>query len=144
MSSIKVIEGEIFNDHRGIISSLNEFQFEGVERLYFIRHPDAHILRGWHGHQFEKKWFYCVKGSFKLAFVKIDNWESPSAALHPEIFNLSDKKSEIICLPAGYANMIKAMENNSILMVLSGKKYPECLDDSWRYPKEMWIENCEF
>lgn len=139
MSGIKVIEGEIFIDERGQISSLNSFDFKGVERFYFIRHLDKNVVRGWHGHQFEKKWFYCVKGSFAIALIKPDNWEKPSKELEPEVFLLNEEKSDIICVPEGYANCIKARENNSILLVFSGKKVPEAYNDSWRYNKDLWI-----
>ncbi|MFR2510408.1 WxcM-like domain-containing protein [Odoribacter laneus] len=139
MSEIRVIEGEIFRDDRGQISSLNEFRFKGVERFYFIYHPDVNVVRGWHGHQYEKKWFYCVKGAFTLALVKIDNWENPSPSLLPEIFQLSDQKSEIICVPEGYANCLKAQESGSILLVYSGKIFQEALKDSWRYDKKLWV-----
>ena len=44
MSKVQVIEGEIFTDYRGLISSLNDFDFEGVERFYFIHHPDADVV----------------------------------------------------------------------------------------------------
>lgn len=140
MSKIKVIKGEIFKDHRGSISSLNAFDFEGVERFYFIKNSNTTIIRGWHGHQFEKKWFYCVKGSFTMAFVKIDNWESPSVDLIPEIHQISDGDSKIICVPEGYANSIKASEEGSILMVYSGTKMPVALEDSWRYDTSMWVD----
>ena len=140
MSQIELIEGEIFNDHRGQISSMNNFKFGEVERYYFIHHPDPSIIRGWHAHQFEKKWFQCVKGSFTLAFVKIDDWDKPSKDLTPEIFQLSEFKSEIICLPEGYANCIKAQEKDSILMVFSGKRIPEAYDDSWRYEANTWVD----
>lgn len=140
MSQIELIEGEIFNDHRGQISSMNTFKFGEVERYYFIHHPDASIIRGWHAHQFEKKWFQCVKGSFSLAFVKIDDWDNPSKDLTPEIFELSEAKSEIICLPEGYANCIKAHEKDSVLMVFSGKRIPEAYDDSWRYEANTWVD----
>ena len=139
MSEIKLIQGEIFQDSRGQISSLNDFRFDGVQRFYFIHHPDKKIIRGWHGHQFEKKWFYCVKGSFTLAFVKIDDWENPSANLIPEIYNLTEKNSQIICLPEGYANCVKAQENDSILLVLSDKILSEALEDSWRYDCNLWV-----
>ena len=138
MAEIQVIAGEIFQDYRGTITSMNDFRFEGVERFYFIKQADASIVRGWHAHQFEKKWFYCVKGSFNLAFVKIDDWDNPSTDLIPERFTLSDQKSETICLPKGYANCIKANEPDSILMVFSGKILSEALLDSWRYDKSMW------
>ncbi|MFI3281028.1 MAG: WxcM-like domain-containing protein [Rikenellaceae bacterium] len=140
MSEIKIIQGEIFNDYRGRISSLNSFDFEGVERFYFIHHPDKSVIRGWHGHKFEKKWFYCVKGSFTLAFVRPDDWENPSADLVPEIFDLEEGDSKIICLPEGYANCVKANTDDSTLLVYSGKKLPEAYEDSWRYDNTMWVD----
>lgn len=139
-NNVTIVDGEIFTDHRGIITSLNKFRFDGVERTYFIHHPDKSIVRGWHAHQFEKKWFYCIKGSFTMAFVEIDNWENPSPDLEAQIFELSDKESRIICVPEGYANCIKAKEDNSILMVLSGKILEEALLDSWRYDSTMWVD----
>lgn len=140
MSEIKIIQGEIFNDHRGQISSLNNFHFEGVRRCYIIHHPDASVVRGYHAHQFERKWFYCIKGAFTLALVKIDNWENPSKDLVPEIFELSDKQSCIICVPAGYANCLKAHTPDSIMEVFSDKTLDEALGDSWRYDKDMWVD----
>ncbi|TDE06183.1 WxcM-like domain-containing protein [Flavobacterium hiemivividum] len=140
MSQIELIEGEIFNDYRGQISSMNNFKFGKIERYYFIHHPDPSIIRGWHAHQFEKKWFQCVKGSFTLAFVKIDDWDKPSKDLQPEIFELSEAKSEIICLPEGYANCIKAHKKDSVLLVFSGKRIPEAYDDSWRYEANTWVD----
>lgn len=140
MAEVKVIQGEIFRDHRGQISSLNDFRFEGVERFYFIHHPDTQVIRGWHGHQFEQKWFYCVKGSFTLALVEIDDWENPSPGLQPQIFSLSENDSRIVCVPAGYANCLKAGQADSVLLVFSGKRYPEALSDSWRYDAHRWVD----
>lgn len=139
-NKVTVVDGEIFTDHRGTIASLNNFRFTGVERTYFIHHPDSSVIRGWHAHQFEKKWFYCIKGSFTMAFVEVDNWEDPSPDLDAQIFEISDKHSQIVCVPEGYANCIKANENGSILMVLSSKILEEALLDSWRYDSSMWVD----
>lgn len=140
MSEIKVIQGEIYRDERGTISSLNEFHFEGVRRTYIIHHPDASVIRGWHAHQHERKWFYCVKGSFTVALVKIDNWESPSPSLPAEIFHLDENDSKIVCVPAGYANCLKANEAGSVLQVYSDKILQDALGDSWRYDKNLWVD----
>ena len=140
MSRVTIVEGEIFCDARGQISSLNNFHFHGVERCYIIHHPDRSVVRGWNGHQHEKKWFYCIKESFTLGLVEVDNWEYPSKNLKAEIFSLSDKESKIICVPEGYANCIKAHEDGSILLVFSGKILEEALLDSWRYDKSMWVD----
>ena len=140
MSDIKIIDGEIFRDNRGEIYSLNSFILDGIKRFYVLHHPDTSVIRGWHGHQFEKKWFYCIKGSFTVGFVKIDDWENPNKNLTPQIFSLSDKESKIICLPEGYANCIKAIEPNSIMMVYSDKTLEEAKGDSWRYDNSMWMD----
>ncbi len=140
MSGVRVIEGEIFDDSRGRISSLNAFRFSGVERCYVIRHPDPAGVRGWHGHRFEKKWFYCVRGGFTLALVRPDDWENPSPGLRAEIFRLSDERSRIVCVPPGYANCLKASEPDSVLLVFSDKVLEEALADSWRYDSAMWVD----
>ena len=138
MSDIKVLQGEFFQDHRGIITSMNNLSFEEIERFYVIKHDNTQVVRGWHAHQFEKKWFYCLKGAFKMAFVKIDNWEQPSKDLVPEVFHLSEDESKIICVPEGYANCLQALTDDAQLLVFSGKTYPECLSDSWRYEANYW------
>lgn len=140
MSNVKVIVGEIFRDHRGQISSLNAFHFDGVRRAYFIHHPDASVVRGWHGHQHERKWFYCVKGSFTLALVEVDNWENPSADLPAELHELTEADSRLVCVPEGYANCLKAHEAGSIMLVLSDKILEDALADSWRYGSGMWVD----
>lgn len=137
---VKIIEGEIFRDERGRISSLNAFRFQGVERFYFIHHPDTSVIRGWHGHQHEKKWFYCVKGAFTVGLVEIDDWDRPSENLKAEKYHLTETDSKIICVPEGYANIIKASIPDSVLLVFSGKTLPEAYSDSWRYDKKLWIE----
>lgn len=140
IKDIELIEGEIFDDHRGRISSLNNFHFEGVKRMYVISHPDTETVRAWHGHRFERKWFWCLKGSFTLAFVRVDDWEHPSADLEPEIFSVDEEKSRLICIPPGYANGLKAGEPDSRIAVFSDKILEDALLDSWRYDRSMWVD----
>lgn len=140
MSEIQLIEGGISTDFRGQILHVNNLDMSEIERFYMIYHSDTSVIRAWHAHQFEKKWFYVVKGSFIMAFVKIDNWNNPSSDLKPEIYQLSANKSSMLCIPEGYANGIKANEPDSILLVYSNKKISDALDDSWRYDKMMWMD----
>lgn len=139
MADVKVIDGEIFRDERGQISSLNAFRFPGVERFYFIHHPDTSVIRGWHGHQHEMKWFYCVKGAFTVGLVEINDWDNPSPELKAQKYHLTEEESRIICVPEGYANCIKASIPGSIMLVFSGKTLPEAYSDSWRYDNKLWI-----
>lgn len=140
MSQIKVIDGEVFKDYRGWIGSLNSFHFDGVRRCYVLHHSDVSIVRGWHAHQYERKWFYCVKGGFTLALVKVDDWDHPSPDLKPEIFHLDESHSCIVAVPSGYANCLKANEVDSVMIVFSDKILSEALSDSWRYDKNMWVD----
>lgn len=140
LEEIKVIEGGIFIDHRGKLSHVNELDMSEVKRFYIIYHDKTETIRAWHAHQHEKKWFYCIKGSFTTAFVKIDNWDNPSLDLKPEVFILSANQSQIICIPEGYANGIKANEPDSILLVLSNKTLDVAVNDSWRYDSNLWMK----
>ena len=140
MADVEIIDGEIFRDHRGQISSLNAFRFPGVERFYFIHHPDTSVIRGWHAHQYEKKWFYCVKGAFTIGLVEINDWKNPSPDLKAQKYHLTEQESRIICVPEGYANCIKASIPGSILLVFSGKTLPEAYADSYRYDKNYWFD----
>lgn len=140
MADVKVIDGEIFRDQRGQISSLNDFRFTGVERVYFIHHPDIRVVRGWNGHRIEKKWFTCIKGSFTLALVQIDQWEHPSPDLQAQLYALSEAKSQIVCVPGGYANCIKASSPDSVLMVLSSVLLSDAGADNWRYDSSLWVD----
>ena len=110
-----------------------------IKRFYVIHHDNVDVVRAWHAHQFEKKWFYCLKGSFTVALVKVDNWENPSSDLKPNVFELSADQSRIVCVPEGYANGLKANEPDSIIIVYSNKILSEALHDSWRYDKDMWM-----
>lgn len=139
MSDVKIVKGGIFEDYRGRIAHVNELDMSEINRFYIISHDNTEVIRAWHAHQHERKWFYCLRGAFTLALVKIDNWENPSKDLKPEIFHLKASESKVVCVPEGYANGLKAEEPNSMMMVYSDKILSEALKDSWRYDKNMWM-----
>lgn len=140
MSNISIIDGEVFKDARGQISSLNHFCMDGVRRVYFIHHPDTSVIRGWHGHRLEKKWFYCVHGVFTLGLVEIDDWQNPSPSLRPTWLTLSDQESRAIHMPMGWASWIKAEQPDSVLMVMSDIPFDKVdFSDSYRFPSDMWM-----
>lgn len=140
MSEIQVIEGGIAEDWRGRISFVNTLDMNDIKRFYVIRHDNTEVIRAWHAHQFEKKWFYCLKGAFTLALVRIDNWDAPSPTLKPEIYHLNADDSRMICVPEGYANGLKAETEDSIMLVYSNKVLYEAVNDSWRYDSKMWMQ----
>lgn len=140
MSHIKIVEGGIFVDSRGKITHVNSLDMEDIKRFYVIHHDNTDVVRAWHAHQHERKWFYCIKGAFTLALVKVDNWDNPSEDLQPEVFHLTSEESRVVCVPEGYANGLKATTPDSIMLVYSNKVLDEAVKDSWRYDSHMWME----
>lgn len=139
MEQPTIIKGGTFADHRGAMRFVNEFRFEDVKRFYLIKHPFTDIVRAWQGHQFEKKYFYPISGSFVVAWVQIDDFENPALNLKPRYHILSAENSEIISIPKGYANGLKGLEPNSEIMVLSDMGLEESVNETIRYPAHWWL-----
>jgi dTDP-4-dehydrorhamnose 3,5-epimerase len=135
-----IIKGGKFFDERGSIRFVNDFSFGDVKRFYLIKHPDTSVIRAWQGHQFEKKYFYPISGSFIVAWIKIDDFENPSMDLIPEYHILSAGNGDIISIPKGFANGLKALEPNSEIMVFSDMNLEESLNERIRFPAEWWLD----
>jgi dTDP-4-dehydrorhamnose 3,5-epimerase len=135
-----IIKGDIFRDHRGTIRFINGFRFTDIKRFYFIKHPDTSIIRAWQAHKIEKKYFYPVSGSFVVAWVKIDDFENPSDNLISEFHMLSAQKSEIIIIPKGYANGLKAVMPNSELLIFSDTDFSESVREKIRFSSNKWFD----
>lgn len=135
----RLIEGNIFRDDRGAISFVNDFNLKDIVRFYIVENAEGHEKRGWHGHKYDHKNFYCIQGSFKIGYVKIDNWEHPSDELVPESVVLTQTKSSLLHIPPGYANMVISLEPNSRLLSFSTLQLDQTEGDSVRYDIERWI-----
>jgi dTDP-4-dehydrorhamnose 3,5-epimerase len=134
-----IINGGIYSDNRGSLKYVNDFSLAKVKRFYSISMSPESEPRAWQGHKEENKYFYCVKGSFIINLVKIDNWENPNTNLDVLSFFLSENKSEILVIPGGYANGIKAKEQESRLLVFSEKTINESEIDEQKYESALWI-----
>lgn len=134
----KIIEGGNFSDHRGSISYVNDFSFNDIERFYIVHNSDESPIRAWQGHKLDAKNFYCINGSFKIHFVKIDNWINPSKDLIIETIIVSALESKMVHIPAGYANAIESLETNSKLISFSTLPLTDVRDDDFRYPSDYW------
>lgn len=137
----KIIKGGNFSDHRGTISYVNDFSFAAIERFYIISNSDKNPIRAWQGHKLDAKNFYCLRGSFKIHFVKIDNWENPSKHLKVEALTVSELDSKIVFIPAGYANAIESLEKDSKLMSFSTLALSNVHEDDVRYDSNYWEIN---
>ena len=133
-----IIKGGIFQDERGSISFVNEFDFSDVKRFYVITNRSENIVRAWQGHKIERKYFYTISGSFLICAVKIDDWDNPSQDLPVEKVTLSENKSQILMIPPGYANGIKALKHDSKLLVFSSLTLENAKSDDYRFEASLW------
>ena len=135
-----IIKGGNYYDERGSMRFVNDFCFGDVKRFYFIKHFEISVVRAWQGHEFEKKYFYPIAGSFVVAWLKIDDFNNPSDNLIPEYHILSAENSELISIPKGYANGLKALEINSEILIFSDTQLEESVRNKIRYPANKWFD----
>jgi len=145
LSSIKninpyFIPGDSFTDQRGTLRFANDFQFENVKRFYLIENQPVGFVRAWQGHQHESKFFYVISGKFRICAVRIDNWQKPSLNLPVQVFNMSEKVSQILVIPGGYANGMQSMTTNARLLVFSDMLLVQSKDDDIRFSENLWFD----
>jgi dTDP-4-dehydrorhamnose 3,5-epimerase len=109
-----------------------------IKRCYEISPANTSFFRGWQGHKIEKKWFYCLEGTLKIQLVKIDDFERPSPELLPITIILEAEMPEVLEVPRGYATGIRALAENSRLMVFSDSSLEASKADDYRFPSTMW------
>jgi dTDP-4-dehydrorhamnose 3,5-epimerase-like enzyme len=135
----KIITGGQFNDDRGTVSFVNDFDMSSIKRFYAIQHTSVEIVRAWQGHKVENKWFYCVRGSFLINVIQIDNWEQPSMDLIVTSHYLKSRNPSVLYVPGGHVTGIKALEADSSLIVFSNMFVKESKDDDFRFDKNKWF-----
>jgi dTDP-4-dehydrorhamnose 3,5-epimerase len=138
LHNLKLIEGGIFSDNRGKLFHVNEFDMSLVKRFYAVENCLENPVRAWQAHQKESKWFYAVKGSFLIGLVKPDDWENPSQNLKVEKIVLNETESKVLFIPPGYANGVRALEENAKLMVFSNFTIDESATDNIKFDINIW------
>ncbi|HTM98853.1 MAG TPA: hypothetical protein VL088_08935 [Pedobacter sp.] len=128
-----IIQGGSHTDERGTLQFWNEFDMALVKRFYTITHSDIDTLRGWRGHRTEQRWFSVSTGSFLIKLVKIDNWELPSKDLTVLTFTLFAERTQVLHIPMGYASLIKAQVQDSMLLVFADHGIKHAKDDDYLY-----------
>jgi dTDP-4-dehydrorhamnose 3,5-epimerase-like enzyme len=131
-----IIQGGSHTDDRGAINYVNDFHFEGVKRFYTIHHPDTSVVRAWQGHTSDVKYFYSIYGTWLIAWVKMDpavpeeNWKA-------EHVILKATDSQLLYIPPGYANGLKALEKDSIITVFTVPGTGEEVNLRWDWKRWM-------
>jgi len=135
---MNIIPGGIFNDERGTLKFVNDFNFSDVKRFYQIENSSTDIVRAWQGHKIENKYFFVTSGVFLICGVKIDNWKKPSLDLPVKRIILTSEQSQVLLIPAGYANGLKALEEDSKIMIFSSNNLKDAENDNYRFDQNLW------
>jgi len=135
---LRLIEGGLAVDDRGILTFANKFNFYGVKRFYQVKNFSTSTIRAFHGHLKEAKYVYVAKGSAIVAAVKLDDIKSPSKDLKVNRFILSDKNPKILFIPPKYANGFRPLEVDTRLIFFSTSTLEESEGDDYRFPVDYW------
>ena len=114
---VQLIEGGLHVDQRGVVSFVNDFDFQGVDRFYTIRAHNVGEPWGWVGHRIKHKWFTALSGTALVAVVVPDHWEFPSSNLSVQRFVLSSLKPAVLQVPAGNATASVMLSEDALLGV---------------------------
>ena len=132
IEKIELVEGGLFADDRGFLRFVNDFDFSQVRRFYQVENHSAGFIRAWHGHKEEMKFIYVPKGS---ALIGLANMEAEEE-VHK--FTLTSQKPRILCVPKGYANGFKTLEEDTIIIFFSSSTLEESHGDDYRFDWDKW------
>jgi dTDP-4-dehydrorhamnose 3,5-epimerase-like enzyme len=121
---MRIINGNSFIDERGVVRYINNFDLSSIVRMYCIE-PSLGVIRAWHGHKVEKKWFYAAKGRFLVKLVDMNSYNKMD-------FELTSVESNILEIGGGYYNGFQALEEGSVLLVFSNFSLDESKNDDFR------------
>lgn len=129
-----IITGGSYNDERGTVTFINDFDMKLVKRFYRIRHPHILIERGWRGHRIEQRWFHVYAGAFEVKLVQIDNWVEPSKFLPLTTFLLDANDDSVLHIPVGFASCIKATVAGSEMIIFTDYPITHAKNDDYLFP----------
>ena len=86
----------------------------------------------------EEKYIGCIKGTFQVSAVKIDNVKKPNKKNEIHSYFLNESNNNFVHVPKGFANGSISLEDNSELLIFSTSSIEESLNDDIRYDAEYW------
>lgn len=132
----KIVDGGLSVDDRGTVTFCNDFDFKDVKRFYMVQNHSKGFIRAWHGHKKEGKYVLVTKGTIMLSVMPLD------ALGEIDTFTLSDKKPQVLFIPAGNYNGFKTLTEDAQIMFFSTSTLEESKGDDIRLSakefKEVW------
>lgn len=122
---MNIIEGSSFQDNRGFIRFINNFDLEKVRRMYLIK-PEMNVIRAWQGHKKESKWFYVLSGSFQVQTINMLDLNNRQNII------LKSNENKLLNIEPGNYNGFLALEESSEVLVFSDQTIEESKEDDFR------------
>jgi dTDP-4-dehydrorhamnose 3,5-epimerase len=126
---MNIIEGSSFQDNRGLIRFINNFDLENVRRMYLIK-PELNVIRAWQGHKKESKWLYVLSGSFQVQTICMLDLNNRQNII------LRSNENKVLNIKPGNYNGFLALEDSSELLVFSDKTLEDSKEDDFRLTLE--------
>lgn len=128
---------EVSSDDRGTFSVFftnrkNPKYGPGIKRVYYVYNYGRGVVRGFHYHKKEWKYFTAVAGVAKVIAVDPDNPETKY------VFVSSPRKPTLIVIPPGYANGWMSLEDDTVLVCGSSSTTQESIKDDKRIDPYSW------
>lgn len=126
-------ELSVFSDDRGVFVPFVQVEKDVViKRVYYVYNYGKGIIRGFHFHKKEWKYFTTVNGTAKFVVLNPDNPE--------EIYTFvsSTRKPNLIVIPPGFANGWISLEEQTILLCASNATIEESIADDKRFDPYAW------
>ena len=150
MNKPTLLELPSFMDDRGQFSPIfglgnpNEIETVGragavlnnVKRAYLINDSQKGVIRGFHYHEYETKYFTIVRGAAK--FVTMGGWFDKDGGFcfkddeEPAAFTLTERKSQLLVVPPKFCNGWVSLTEDSCLIAFSSSTFEESINDDRR------------
>jgi len=113
-------------------NALPDWEGLAIKRLYYVYNYGSGVVRGFHFHQKEWKYFIVVSGAAKFVALSPDKPE--------EIFTFisSARMPNLIVIPPGFANGWVSLEDNTVLVCGSTASFEESIADDKRMDPYKW------
>ncbi len=134
----KLITGNRIFDNRGSVRFNNNLIFKDVKRFYTVHNYQKNFIRAWHGHFKEEKFIGCIKGTFQISAVKIENKKKPNKKNKIFTYYLNESNNDFVYIPKGFANGSMSLEDNSELLIFSTSTIQDSLKDDYRFSPKYW------
>jgi len=125
-----------------LISGCAGAELPDVKRVYFINNSQKGVVRGFHYHLQETKYFIILRGMAKFvtsgphgvqAITDFQNYRETKDLLDRcQEFVLSEKKPQLLVIPPRYANGWASLTDDCLLLSLSSSTFNESKNDDLR------------